>query len=84
MILFVSSCCKSLKTNRSGETCTCATCAKPFLLNAHPQSDLCLLLLNLEMSITISNLGFIWKFKRYASKSQNNTTINQIILKTLT
>ena len=47
-------------------------------------ADLCLLLLNLKMSITISNWGFIWKYKRYARKSQNYATTNQIILKALT
>ena len=47
-------------------------------------ADICLLLLNLKMSITISNWGFIWKYKRYARKSQNDATTNHIILKTLT
>ena len=46
-------------------------------------TDLCLLLLNLKMSITISTWDFIWKYKRYARKSQNDATINKIILKTL-
>ena len=44
---------------------------------------LCFLLLNLKMSITISNWGFIWKYQRYARKFQNDATTNQIILKTL-
>ena len=47
-------------------------------------ADLCLLLLNLKVSITLSNWDFIWKYKRYARKSQNDATTNQIILKTLT
>ena len=47
-------------------------------------ADLCLILLNLKMSITISNWGLIWKYNRYARKSQNDATTNQIILKTLT
>ena len=38
----------------------------------------------LKMSVTVSNWSFILKYKRYARKSQNNTTINQVILKTLT
>ena len=46
-------------------------------------TDLCLLLLNLKMPLTVGNLGFIWKYKRYAIKSQNNATTNQIILKTV-
>ena len=36
------------------------------------------------MSITISDSGFIWKYKIYGSKSQNDTTKNQITLKALT
>ena len=36
------------------------------------------------MSITISNWGFIWKYKRYDRKPQNDAAINQIILKSLT
>ena len=37
-ILFISFFCKPLKTDPSGETCTCATWAKPFLPNAHSQN----------------------------------------------
>ena len=40
-------------------------------------ADLCLLLLKLKMSITLSNWGFIWKYKRYARKSQNFGTTNK-------
>ena len=47
-------------------------------------AHLCLLLLNLKMFVTISSLSFIWKYKRYARKSHNDATTNQIILKTLT
>ena len=47
-------------------------------------ADSCLPLLNLKMSITISNWGLICKYNRYARKSQNDATTNQIILKTLT
>ena len=36
------------------------------------------------MSINISNWSFIWKYKRYARKSQNDAATNQIHLKTLT
>ena len=38
----------------------------------------------LEMSITISNQSFIWKYQRQVRKSQNNAAKNQIIVKTLT
>ena len=37
-----------------------------------------------ENAITIGNWGFIWKYKIYARKCQNNAIRNQIILKTLT
>ena len=47
-------------------------------------TDLCLLLLNLKIPITRGNWGFIWKYQKYARKSQNDATIKQIILKTLT
>ena len=47
-------------------------------------TNLWLLLLNLKISITVSNLGCIWKHKRYARKSQNDASINQITLKSLT
>ena len=55
------------------------------------KTDLCLLLLSLKMSLlnlktsitTISNWGFISKYKRHGRKSQINATINEIILKTL-
>ena len=48
-------------------------------------TDLCLLLLKLEMYITISNLVFIWKYKRlYTGKSQKDADIIQINLKTPT
>ena len=40
-------------------------------------ADLCLLLLKLKMSITLSNWDFIWKYKRYARKSQNYGTTNK-------
>ena len=47
-------------------------------------TDLYLLLLNLEMSITLSNWDFIWKYKtQYPRKSQNGAIINQITLKIL-
>ena len=47
--------------------------------------DLCILLLKLKISITINKWSFIWKYKRqYPKKSQNDATINQIILNTLT
>ena len=83
--LFISSCCKPLKIGSSREIWTRATWAKPFLPNTHPHSwFICLLLLSLKMSITISDSGFIWKYKRYGSKSQNDTTKNQITLKALT
>ena len=39
-------------------------------------TDLCLLLLNLKISIARSDWSFIWKYKRpYARKSQNDATI---------
>ena len=42
-------------------------------------TDLCLLLLNFKMSVTINNWGFIWKHKRlFARKSQNDATLIQI------
>ena len=47
-------------------------------------TDLYLLLLNLKIRITRGNWGFIWKYEKYARKSQNDATIKQIILKTLT
>ena len=48
-------------------------------------TDLCLLLLKLKMHVNISNLGFIWKYKRlFTRKSQNDADINQINLKTPT
>ena len=38
-------------------------------------ADLCLLLLNLKISISKSDWSFIWKYKRpYARKSQNDAT----------
>lgn len=60
---------------------------KPYLLEPPEQSlsyqmhnliaDLCLLL-----SVTITNSGFVWKYKRpYDRKFQNDATINQIIFK---
>ena len=85
MILFISSCYKPLKTDPYEEIYACATWAKLFLPNAHSHSwFICLLLLNLKMSITISDWGLIWKYKRYARKSQNGSTTNQTVLKTLT
>ena len=42
---------------------------------------ICLLLLKLKMSITISDWGFICKYKRYARKLQNDATTSQIIFK---
>ena len=36
------------------------------------------------MYVTIGNRGHIWKYERYARKSQNNATKNQTNLKTLT
>ena len=81
--LFIS--CKLLKIGSSREIWTCATWAKPFLPNTHPHSwFICLLLLSLKMSTTISDWGFIWKYKRYTSKSQNDTITIQTNLKTLT
>ena len=47
-------------------------------------ADLCLLLLNLKMSVTISNWGFIWKYGRNAKNSENDVITNQTILKTPT
>ena len=42
-------------------------------------TDLCFLLLNFKMSVTINNWSFIWKRKRlFASKSQNDATLIQI------
>ena len=86
LILFINSCCKLLKTDLSGEICTCATWPELFFFfpNADPHNwFIYLLLLSLKMSITISNGSFIWKYKIYARKSQNDANINQI-LKTLT
>ena len=37
--IFISSCCKPLKTDPSGEISTCATWAKPFLTNTHPHNS---------------------------------------------
>ena len=37
-ILFTSFCCKPLKTDPSGEICTCATRAKLFLPNTHSRN----------------------------------------------
>ena len=48
------------------------------------KADLCLPLLNLKMSVTITSWGFLWKYKRFARKTQINAIVNQIILKTLT
>ena len=59
--------------------------SKAFFYQIHNViADLCLLLLNLKISITISNWCFIWKYKSYARKSQNDATTNWIILKALT
>ena len=84
--MFISYCFNPSKTDPSGEICTCPTRAKPyFLSNTHPHNwFLCLLPANLKMSINISNWSFIWKYKRYARKSQNDAATNQIQLKTLT
>ena len=38
LILFVSSCCKPLKSDPYGEICTCPTWRIPFLPNAHPHN----------------------------------------------
>ena len=43
----------------------------------------CLLLLNLKMSITISNMGFIWKYKGDMLENLKKMLLS-IILKTLT
>ena len=60
-------------------------CQKRLFFTMHALTgDLCLLLINLKKSVTISNKGFIWKYKRYARKSQNLVNTNQINLKTLT
>ena len=85
MILFIS-CCKTLKTDPSGEgdICTCATWIGPFLTNVHPHDWFMLATAQPENAITIGNWGFIWKYKIYARKCQNNAIRNQIILKTLT
>ena len=85
MILFICSCCKTLKTDPSGEICTCATQPKLFLNQIHTLvTDFWLLLLIFKISITVSNWSLIWKHKIYARKSLNHASINQITLKSLT
>ena len=84
MILLISSCCK-LKKQTHLEWYVPVPLEQSLFYQIHTLiADLCLLLFNLKMFITISNWGFIWKRERYARKSQNDTTTNQIILKTLT
>ena len=83
---FISSCCKPLKTDQSGEICTCATWGIRFFYQMHTLiTDLCLPLLNLKMSIIIiSNWGFTWIYKRphISYNFKNDANINKIILKT--
>ena len=64
MILFIS-CCKTLKTDPSGEgyICTCATWIRPFLKNVHPHDWFMPAIAQPENAITIGNWGFIWKYK---------------------
>ena len=84
MILLISSCCK-LKKQTHLERHVPVPLEQSLFYQIHTLiADLCLLLFNLKMSITISNWGFICKCERYARKSQNDTTTNQIFLKTLT
>ena len=77
-------CCKPLKIDPSGEISLVSLEQSLFYQMHTLITNLCLLLLNLKMPITIGNWGFIWKYKKYARKSQNDATINHIILKTLT
>ena len=79
----MSYCCKALKTDPSGEICTCATGSKPFYQMHTLTTYFCLLLLNLKMSVTISNMGFIWKYKDDMLENLKKMLLS-IILKTLT
>ena len=58
----MSSCYKPLKTDPFGEIRTC-TYIGLFYQMQSLINDLCLLLLNLKMPITIDNQGFIWNTK---------------------